>query len=126
MPPSASKQKRLAEKVNRLFFDFPDTDQSIQQAAKAASKGNQSVSGTNDSGTSTPLGTSTANTSQEDLVKQNLSEMAKLKLATDRSGSGVLTSDPQSRDIHIETYTLSFHGRLLIENASVSLNFGQR
>jgi ATP-binding cassette subfamily F protein 2 len=52
--------------------------------------------------------------------------MAKLKLAMDRSGSGVLVSDKQSRDIHIESYTLSFHGRLLFENASVALNYGQR
>lgn len=52
--------------------------------------------------------------------------MAKLRLDTDRSGNGVLTSDVQSRDIHIDSYSLSFHGRLLIENASFSLNYGQR
>lgn len=43
-----------------------------------------------------------------------------------RSGNGVLTSDSQSRDIHIDSYSLSFHGRLLIENATFSLNYGQR
>ena len=52
--------------------------------------------------------------------------MAKLRLATDRSGSGVLASDAQSRDIQIQSYSLSFHGRLLIENADFSLNYGQR
>ena len=52
--------------------------------------------------------------------------MAKLRLATDRSGSGVLASDQQSRDIQIQSYSLSFHGRLLIENADFSLNYGQR
>lgn len=52
--------------------------------------------------------------------------MAKLKAATDRSGSGVLTSDPQSRDIQISSYTLNYHGRLLIEGAEISLNYGQR
>lgn len=52
--------------------------------------------------------------------------MKKLALDTDRSGSGVLVSDEKSRDIHIDSYTLSFHGRLLIENASVTLNYGQR
>lgn len=56
----------------------------------------------------------------------DLSSMAKLRIATDRSGNGVLTSDPQSRDIHIDSYSLSFHGRLLIENATFSLNYGQR
>jgi ATP-binding cassette subfamily F protein 2 len=95
-----------------------------RQAAKAASKGDSVASSTKGSRTgskaSTPL-TSSANGSVEDL-----SSMAKLRIATDRSGSGVLTSDPQSRDIHIESYSLSFHGRLLIENADFSLNYGQR
>ncbi|KAH8924915.1 ATP-binding cassette, sub-family F, member 2 [Atractiella rhizophila] len=106
MPPSASKQKRLAEK-----------------AAKAASKGvkeNGSTSAPSTNGTSTPIAAS-SRTSMD-----GLDEMSKLKLATDRSGSGVLTSDPQSRDIQMESYTLSFHGRLLIENASIALNYGQR
>jgi ATP-binding cassette subfamily F protein 2 len=52
--------------------------------------------------------------------------MKKLALATDRSGNGILASDSQSRDIHIQSYSLSFHGRLLIENADFSLNYGQR
>lgn len=56
----------------------------------------------------------------------DLSEMAKLALDTDRSGSGVLTSDPKSRDVHIDSYSLSFHGRLLIEGANITLNYGQR
>ncbi|BGP29538.1 ABC transporter ATP-binding protein arb1 [Rhodotorula toruloides] len=107
MPVSASKQKRLEAK-----------------AAKASAKGDSVASSTKGSRTgskaSTPL-TSSANGSVEDL-----SSMAKLRIATDRSGSGVLTSDPQSRDIHIESYSLSFHGRLLIENADFSLNYGQR
>ncbi|KAG5439267.1 hypothetical protein PCANB_001566 [Pneumocystis canis] len=40
---------------------------------------------------------------------------------SDRSASGVLTSQLMSRDLRIEQYTLSFHGRILIE-----LNQGQR
>jgi ATP-binding cassette, subfamily F, member 2 len=43
-----------------------------------------------------------------------------------RSAAGVLVSDPKSRDIKIDAYTLSFHGRLLIEGAEISLNYGQR
>jgi ABC-type lipopolysaccharide export system ATPase subunit len=38
----------------------------------------------------------------------------------------VLVSDPQSRDIKIDQYTLSFHGRSLIEGAEISLNYGNR
>ena len=38
----------------------------------------------------------------------------------------MLVSDPKGRDIKIDSYTLSFHGRLLIEGAEISLNYGQR
>ncbi|GAA5918597.1 hypothetical protein JCM1841_002268 [Sporobolomyces salmonicolor] len=106
-PISASKAKRLEAK-----------------AAKAAAKG-ESVSSkkgsTAASSASTPL--TSADGSTDDL---GAAAMAKLRLATDRSGSGVITSDPQSRDIHVDSYSLSFHGRLLIENATFSLNYGQR
>jgi ABC-type uncharacterized transport system ATPase subunit len=43
-----------------------------------------------------------------------------------RSAAGVLVSDVKSRDIKIDSYTLSFHGRLLIEGAEIALNYGQR
>ena len=38
----------------------------------------------------------------------------------------MLVSDPKGRDIKMDSFTLSFHGRLLIESAEVSLNYGQR
>jgi ATP-binding cassette, subfamily F, member 2 len=44
----------------------------------------------------------------------------------DRSAAGVLVSDVKGRDIKIDQYTLSFHGRLLIEGAEIALNYGQR
>ena len=49
-----------------------------------------------------------------------------LKHNFNRAAAGVLVSDIKSRDVKIESYTLSFHGRLLFENASVSFNYGQR
>lgn len=92
------------------------------QAAKKSSSGITSENGssTNGTGANTPLTSISANGSSEDL------SMSKLKLDTDRSGSGVLASDPKSRDIHIGSYALSFHGRLLIDNAEIALNYGQR
>ncbi|KAI0757918.1 P-loop containing nucleoside triphosphate hydrolase protein [Fomes fomentarius] len=121
MAPSASKQKRLAEKA-------------AKQSAKVKSKGGDNDASTttgtststptgsaNGSSAATPLTNTSAATSQEDL-----SAMAKLQIATDRSAAGVLVSDAKGRDIKIDSYTLSFHGRLLIEGAEVSLNYGQR
>ncbi|EPQ28378.1 uncharacterized protein PFL1_04205 [Pseudozyma flocculosa PF-1] len=98
---SASKAKRQAEK-----------------AAKASSKG--SSKGTTDTSASTPMTNLSTNTSVDDL------DLKRMALKSDRNASGVLTSDKQSRDIHIENFTMSFHGRLLIDTATISLNYGQR
>ena len=38
----------------------------------------------------------------------------------------MLVSDVKGRDVKIDSYTLSFHGRLLIEGAEIALNYGQR
>ncbi|KAH8113519.1 P-loop containing nucleoside triphosphate hydrolase protein [Phellopilus nigrolimitatus] len=112
MAPSASKQKRLAEKAAK---------QSVSKG-----KGSDSTTGTpsgsvNGSSVNTPLTSLSAATSNEDI-----NSMAKLQIATDRSAAGNLVSDRKSRDIKIDAYTLSFHGRLLIEGAEIALNYGQR
>ncbi|TFK47047.1 P-loop containing nucleoside triphosphate hydrolase protein [Heliocybe sulcata] len=113
MAPSASKQKRLAEKAAKQAAKVKNGDDSTATGSASGS--------VNGSTASTPLTSLSASTSQEDLTS-----MAKLKIATDRSASGVLVSDPKGRDIKIDQYTLSFHGRLLIEGAEISLNYGQR
>ncbi|KAF9145921.1 hypothetical protein BG015_011750 [Linnemannia schmuckeri] len=105
---SASKQKRLAAK-----------------AAKEASK--------KSSAASTPAGTNGRNTpapgdnDEVDTLAPALSaiDLAKTK-GGDRSSTGVLTSQPLSRDIKIESFSLRFHGRELISNTDIDLNFGRR
>ncbi|KAJ8595773.1 P-loop containing nucleoside triphosphate hydrolase protein [Rhizopogon salebrosus TDB-379] len=113
MPPSASKQKRLAEKAAKQA-----SRQNGTSTATSTSTPNDSAPG---SISHTPLTSISAANSTDDLPS-----MAKLQLATDRSASGVLVSDVKGRDIKIDAYTLSFHGRLLIEGAEISLNYGQR
>lgn len=112
MAPSASKQKRLAEKAAKKAAGVGD-------ASTSTSTPTGSVNGS--TGVNTPMTSVSAATSSEDLTN-----MAKLKIATDRSASGVLVSDVKARDIKIDQYTLSFHGRLLIEGAEIALNYGQR
>ncbi|PWN19174.1 putative iron inhibited ABC transporter 2 [Microstroma glucosiphilum] len=105
MPVSASKAKRQADK-----------------AAKKAEKGSTT------NGSSTTKTSSTALTTPNDSGDEDGGEldMKKLAIATDRNASGVITSDAQSRDIHIDSFTMSFHGRLLIDGAEIALNYGQR
>ncbi|KAI0065966.1 P-loop containing nucleoside triphosphate hydrolase protein [Artomyces pyxidatus] len=115
MAPSASKQKRLAEKAAK---QASRANGSTDPSGSASTPGG-SVNG--GSSVNTPMTSMSAATSQDDLPS-----MAKLQLATDRSAAGVLVSDAKGRDIKIDAYTLSFHGRLLIEGAEIALNYGQR
>jgi ATP-binding cassette, subfamily F, member 2 len=43
----------------------------------------------------------------------------------ERSCTGVLASHPQARDIHIDSFTLLFHGHELLADARLELNFGR-
>ncbi|KZT60813.1 P-loop containing nucleoside triphosphate hydrolase protein, partial [Calocera cornea HHB12733] len=112
MAPSNSKQKRLAERAAKKS--------SKTNGATESSPSTPALS-VNGSSATTPATGVSRNGSQDDLK-----EMARLQIATDRSASGVLVSDPKSRDIKIDSYTLSFHGRLLFEGAEIQLNYGQR
>ncbi|KAE8208907.1 hypothetical protein CF319_g3165 [Tilletia indica] len=102
MPVSASKAKRQAEK-----------------AAKAATKGDKAST----SNVTTDSGATAVESGGHAAV---ITDMKQLALATERTAFGVLVSDPQSRDIHIDQLTMSFHGRLLIDGAKIELNYGQR
>ncbi|GJJ68933.1 ATP-binding cassette, subfamily F, member 2 [Entomortierella parvispora] len=107
---SASKQKRLAAK-----------------AAKEASKKSSNAStpaGTN--GRNTPALPDNDDNDGSTLVPAlSALDIAKKK-GGDRTSTGVLTSQPLSRDIKIESFSLSFHGRELISNTDIDLNFGRR
>ncbi|KAF9547320.1 P-loop containing nucleoside triphosphate hydrolase protein [Agrocybe pediades] len=117
MPPSSSKQKRLAEKAAK------------KAAGGTGTTGSDSPSNSTPAGSvngaSTPL-TSMSGMNSKAGSTDDLNSMARLMKITDRSASGVLSSDPKGRDIKIDQYTLSFHGRLLIEGAEIALNYGQR
>ena len=51
--------------------------------------------------------------------------MADVKLSA-RSVTGVLSSHPASRDIHIDRFSLTFHGAELLSDTRLELNCGRR
>lgn len=112
---SASKQKRLAAK-----------------AAKEASKRSSAASSpATTNGRNTPLPPNADADAEDDSAVDTLvpglsaMDIAKKK-GGDRTSTGVLTSQVLSRDIKIESFSLSFHGRELISNTDIDLNFGRR
>ena len=54
-----------------------------------------------------------------------VSQMKDIQIS-DRSCTGVLASHPESRDIHIESLSLTFHGAELLCDAKLELNCGRR
>ncbi|KAJ7269909.1 P-loop containing nucleoside triphosphate hydrolase protein [Mycena rebaudengoi] len=60
------------------------------------------------------------------LAVDDIQDWAQDTADAEASASGILISDGKARDIKIVSYTLSSHGRLLIEGAEIALNYGQR
>ncbi|CAK0734018.1 ATP-binding cassette sub- F member 1 [Coccomyxa viridis] len=59
-------------------------------------------------------------------VHEVVKQLEDADLTNERSCTSILTSHPQSRDIHLESFTLLFHGHELLVDTDLELNFGRR
>ncbi|CDS05538.1 Putative ATP-binding cassette, subfamily F,FT member 2 [Lichtheimia ramosa] len=105
---SASKAKRLAARAAKAEAKGGKAGNSTAVRRAAAKKA------------ATSDGDGSNNGSVNDL------DMNKATINVDRTATGVYTSQERSRDIKIESYSLNYHGRVLIDNATIELNFGRR
>ena len=101
MPSEAAKKRKEKKKA--------------QGKGKPVEKTNGTTNGTSN-GTSN--GVSAPNGSLDD-------KLSKIKLSN-LSVSGVLTSHPESRDLHLSTISLRYHGAELLTDANCELNAGRR
>ncbi|KAI3405287.1 ARB1 [Candida oxycetoniae] len=105
---SASKAKREQKRLEREAKKAAD-GKSIKKTKKQAEKD-----------------------AAEEEVENASEKIAKLKLQTDEHGlsdrvtTGVLTSLVTSRDIKITSLSLLFHGKVLIQDSTLELNYGRR
>lgn len=73
-----------------------------------------------------------AKDAEEKDVDDAQTQISKLKLQTDEYGlsdrvtTGVLESLPASRDIKMSSVSLLFHGKVLIQDSNIELNYGRR
>lgn len=73
-----------------------------------------------------------AKDSEEKEVDDDAAQIAKLKLQEDESGisdrvtTGVLDSLETSRDVKISSLSLLFHGKVLVQDSTLELNYGRR
>lgn len=109
---SSSKQKREAKKA--------------EKEAKKAEKNGGASGSTSGTTTPTPVGEGTPGD------KEAAEKMEKLKLQEDKHGitdrvtTGVLSSLTTSKDIKIDSVSLVFHGKVLVQDTSLELNYGRR
>ncbi|KMZ58255.1 ATP-binding cassette [Zostera marina] len=82
-----------------------------KKAAAAAKRGGKSKAAV--------VASSKANTS-------SLTNQIELLQISDRTCTGILGSHPLSRDIHIESLSVTFHGHDLIVDSELELNYGRR
>lgn len=101
------------------------SDRKKKQAAAKAAKGPKAkdgaAAGTEPNSDGEGSGGMTASASMASLNNA----MAAAAIDTGRSCTGVLASHPQSRDVHISSFTLLYHGHMLLEDANLELNFGR-
>lgn len=92
-------------------------------ASRAKGKDSENASGASSvAGDETPPNTSKK---QQDEIKRLANQMDKHGLS-DRVTTGVLSSLKASRDVKITSVSLVFHGRVLIQDATLELTYGRR
>lgn len=128
MAPSASKEKRLAKKAAE-----GKEKKTVASRSKAGSKNASKTGSVNGDDTpeldafGNPVATDEPATSADKMgeVKRLADQMDKHGLS-DRVTTGVLSSVASSRDVKISSCSLVFHGRVLITDSTLELNFGRR
>ena len=108
MPPSASKQKRLAEKAAKAAKGKPVKEVELDAFGKPVVEDEPATKA-----------------EQLDEVARLAQQMDKHGLS-DRVTTGVLASTKTSKDVKITSVSLVFHGRVLIKDATLELTLGRR
>lgn len=130
MPVSASKAARMAKKAEK---DGKKTAAS-RLSSKAGSK-NASAAGSKASSVSGDDGPPMLDEDELDAPATSAEQMNKVKQLTeqmdkhgisDRVTTGVLASLEASRDVKITSASLVFHGKVLIQDSTLEVNFGRR
>ncbi|MCJ1306851.1 ABC transporter ATP-binding protein arb1 [Agyrium rufum] len=134
---SASKAARQAKRAEESKDAKPKKTVASKVSSKAASKtasGASSVNGDDTpplkDGDGDPLPAD--DTEQQAMTAEKASKVQKLAEQMDKHGlsdrvtTGVLASLVQSRDVKITSVSLVFHGKVLITDTTLELNYGRR
>ena len=130
---SASKAARQAKRAEAGTEKKKTAASKV--SSKAASKNNSSASSVNGDDTPPLLDGDDGALPDDDQPATNDEKMSKVNKLTeqmdkhglsDRVTTGVLASLPASRDVKITSASLVFHGKVLITDTTLELNYGRR
>ncbi|KAI2643580.1 ABC transporter ATP-binding protein ARB1 [Xylaria nigripes] len=123
---SASKEKRLAKKAAEGKGEKKTLVSRSKAGSKAASK-NASAAGSSAGDDTPPDPDDLPATSEHDTEKvKRLADQKDSQGLSDRITTGVLASIPSSRDVKVISASLTFHGRVLLNETDLELTFGRR
>ncbi|KAL2759147.1 hypothetical protein ACRALDRAFT_2100705 [Sodiomyces alcalophilus JCM 7366] len=122
MPPSSSKEKRLAKKAAAAAGKGLKKGKNVSTTASSVN-GDQPALDANGNPIESDAPATSANKMDE--VKRLADQLDKHGLS-DRVTTGVLASTPTSRDVKIISTSLVFHGRQLINDSILELTYGRR
>ena len=131
---SSSKAARQAKRAEAGLDPKKKTPLSKAKASQATSKAGSSASSVNGDDTP-PLLDGDTNPLPDDApatTDDKMSKVSKLTAQMDKHGlsdrvtTGVLASLAASRDVKITSTSLVFHGRVLITDATLEMNYGRR
>lgn len=134
---SASKAARQAKRADAGTEKkkTPASRVTSKSASKSASKAGSSASSVNGDGDEMPPLEGSSNILPDDELATTEEKMSTVKKLTeqldkhglsDRVTTGVLASLPASRDVKINSVSLVFHGKVLITDTTLELNYGRR
>ena len=130
MPVSASKAARQAKRAEGDKKKTAASKLASKQSSKNASATGSEASSINGDDTPPLLDEDEedqpATTSEKMTKVQKLAEQLDRHGLSDRVTTGVLSSLQTSRDVKITSVSLVFHGKVLITDTTLELNFGRR
>ncbi|KAL3518424.1 hypothetical protein ACH5RR_021013 [Cinchona calisaya] len=108
-----------------MVSDASKKREAQKKAAAAAKRGGKAASASSKAAKEASAASAAA-TTVENGNADNLANGVGMLQISDRTCTGVLCSHPLSRDIRIESLSLTFHGHDLIVDSELELNYGRR
>ena len=129
MPSDAAKKRQQQKKEKKLAQDKKRTVEQQQSKEKGQPTSNGLLKENDKSAVNDkvpPELPPTAKGGATAIVSYVGTQVKDLSLSSARSCTGVLASHPDSRDVHIESLSITLHGAELLCDAKLELNCGRR